>query len=212
MRTKLDTWLKLLCLAVALVAAGGAAATDARAQQQPPPQGAARLQLDNETSLAQRASELIDVNLDENLLRIIPKRITTKTDEGKTVDVGSIITGLRGVYVRSYAFTNEGEYNEGNLSGVRAQLRSPGWARLVNIVKKKGDDQMHLEVYMMTATGRIDGIAILALEPKRLTLVNIVGTIDLEKLSQLEGQFGIPELGIGGSGGNDGDAKPVKKQ
>ena len=206
MRTKHDSWLKLLCLALALVAAG---TTPARAQQ--PSQGAARLQLDNEEALAQKASELIDVNLDENLLRIIPKKIITKTDEGKTVDIGAIVGGLRGVYVRSYGFTNEGEYSEGNLAGVRTQLRSPGWARLVNIVKKKTGDDVHVEVYMMTATGRIDGIAIIALEPKRLTLVNIVGTIDLEKLSQLEGQFGIPELGIGGGDANR-DGKPARKQ
>jgi hypothetical protein len=205
MKTKLNSWAKLLCLAVALVAAG---ATAGRAQQ---PQSAARLQLDNEESLAQKANEFIDVNLDENLLRIIPKRIKTKTDEGTVVDIGAIIGGLKGVYVRSYGFTNEGEYGESNLAGVRSQLRAPGWARLVNIVKKKADENIHVEVYMMTATGRIDGIAILALEPKRLTLVNIVGTIDLEKLSQLEGQFGIPELGIGGDGGNDKDDKPTKK-
>lgn len=204
MRMKLNSSLKLLCLAVALVAAG---ATAGRAQQQP--QAAPRLQLDNEESLARKASELIDVNLDENLLRIIPKKIVTKTDEGQTVDIGAIVGGLRGVYGRSYGFTNEGEYSEGNLAGVRTQLRAPGWARLVNIIKKKADDNVHLEVYMMTSAGRIDGIAILALEPQRLTLVNIVGTIDLQQLSQLEGQFGIPELGIGGG---DKDDKPAKTQ
>jgi hypothetical protein len=204
MRTKLNSWLKLLCLAVALAAT-------AAAQAQPPQQGAARLQLDNEDSLAQKATELIDVNLDENLLRIIPKKIITKTEDGKSIDIGKIVGGLRGVYVRSYGFNNEGEYSEGNLAAVRTQLRSPGWARLVNIVKKKDGDNVHVEVYMMTATGRIDGIAILALEPKRLTLVNIVGSIDLEQLSQLEGQFGIPELGIGGNDGDKG-SKPAKKQ
>lgn len=208
MRTKLNSSLKLLCLAFALAAT---LATGARAQQQPS-QGAARLQLDNEESLAQKANELIDVSLDENLLRIIPKKIITKTEDGKQVDIGKIVGGLRGVYVRSYGFNNEGEYGESNLAGVRTQLRSPGWARLVNIVKKKADDNVHLEVFMMTSAGIIDGIAILALEPKRLTLVNIVGSIDLEQLSQLEGQFGIPELGIG-SGGDDKDSsKPAKKQ
>lgn len=206
MRTKLNSTLKLLCLAFALAAA---LATGARAQQQP--QGAPRLQLDNEESLAQKANELIDVSLDQNLLRIIPKRIITKTEDGKSVDIGKIVGGLRGVYVRSYGFNNEGEYGEANLAGVRSQLRSPGWARLVNIVKKKADDNVHLEVFMMTSAGSIDGIAILALEPKRLTLVNIVGSIDLEQLSQLEGQFGIPELGIG-SGSDDKDSKPAKKQ
>jgi hypothetical protein len=203
MRTKINSWLKLLSLAVALVAAG---ATATRAQQ---PQAAGRLQIDNEESLAQKASELIDVNLDENLLRIIPKKIITKTEDGKDIDIGKIVGGLKGVYVRSYGFSNEGEYGEANLTRVRTQLRSPGWARLVNIVKKKADENVHVEVYMMTSTGRIDGIAILALEPKRLTLVNIVGTIDLEQLSQLEGQFGIPELGIGS---DNKDTKPAKKQ
>jgi hypothetical protein len=192
-------------LALALVAT---TATMANAQQ---PQYAAKLQLDNEEALAQRANEMIDVNLDENLLRIIPRKIKTKTDDGKEVDIGAIIGGLKGVYVRSYGFSNEGEYTEANLARVRTQLRTPGWVRLVNIVKRKADENTHVEVYMMTSTGSIDGIAILALEPKRLTLVNIVGNIDLEKLSQLEGQFGIPEIGIGTTG-DDKDNKPTKKQ
>lgn len=204
MNKKLNSWLKIFSLAVALLAAGAAGA---RAQQ---PQYAAKLQLDNEESLAQRANEFIDVNLDENLLRIIPKKITTTTETGEKVDVGAIIGGLKGVYVRSYGFNAEGEYSEANLARVRTQLRSPGWSRLVNIVKKKADENVHIEVYMMTSTGSIDGIAILALEPKRLTLVNIVGTIDLEQLSQLEGQFGIPEIGIG-SGDGDKDSKATKK-
>jgi hypothetical protein len=204
MRTKVNSWLRFLSLALALIAS---AATTASAQQ---PQYAAKLQLDNEEVLAQRANELIDVNLDENLLRIIPKKIMTTTDTGEKIDIGKIVGGLKGVYVRSYGFNNEGEYTEANLARVRTQLRSPGWVRLVNIVKKKADDNVHVEVYMMTSTGSIDGIAILALEPKRLTLVNIVGNIDLEKLSQLEGQFGIPEIGIGA--GDDKENKPARKQ
>lgn len=204
MRTKVNSRLKMLCLALALVAT---AATVTNAQQ---PQYAAKLQLDNEEALAQRANEMIDVNLDENLLRIIPKKIVVTSDTGEKTDIGKIVGGLKGVYVRSYGFNNEGEYTEANLARVRTQLRSPGWARLVNIIKKKADDNVHIEVYMMTSTGSIDGLAILALEPKRLTLVNIVGNIDLEKLSQLEGQFGIPEIGIGA--GDDKDNKPAKKQ
>jgi hypothetical protein len=208
MKTKVNSWLKMMCLSVVLVATG---ATAASAQQ---PQYAAKLQLDNEEALAQRATELVDVNLDENLLRIIPKKIVVTSDSGEKTDIGKIVAGLKGVYVRSYGFTNEGEYSEANIARVRTQLRSPGWVRFINIVKKKADDNMHLEVYMMTSTGSIDGIAILALEPKRLTLVNIVGSIDLDKLSKLEGQFGIPELGIGeGSGSDEGskENKPAKK-
>ena len=207
MRTKVNSWLKIVCFAVALVALG---ATAARAQQS---QYAAKLQIDNEDALAQRANELVDVNLDENLLRIIPKKIVVTSDTGEKTDIGNIIAGLKGVYVKSYGFSNEGEYTAANLAGVRAQLRSPGWVRFLNIVKKKADDNVQVEVYMMSSPGHIGGIAILALEPKRLTLVNIVGDINLEKLSRIEGQFGIPELGIGGGGDSGGskDNKPAKK-
>lgn len=207
MRTKVNSWLKIVSLALAIIATG---AMGARAQQ---PQYAAKLQIDNEEALAQRANEFVDVNLDEALLRIIPKKIKAKNDDGTEVDIGAIIGGLKGVYVRSYGFNAEGEYSEANLARVRTQLRSPGWVRFINVVRKKSDDQTHIEVYMMTSTGSIDGLAILALEPKRLTLVNIVGNINLDKLSQLEGQFGIPELGIDGNASNDGgkDNKPAKK-
>jgi hypothetical protein len=205
MNTKVNSWLKIVSLALAIIASGAWAT--ANAQQ---PQYAAKLQIDNEETLMQRANELVDVNLDENLLRIIPKKIVTTSDTGEKIDIGKIVAGLKGVYVRSYGFNAEGEYTEANLARVRTQLRSPGWSRLVNIVKKKEGDNIHVEVYMMTSTGSIDGIAILALEPKRLTLVNIVGNIDLEKLSQLEGQFGIPQIGIGT--GDDKENKPAKKQ
>jgi hypothetical protein len=200
--------LKIVSLALAIIATG---ALTANAQQ---PQHAAKLELDNEDVLARRANDLVDVNLDETLLRIIPKKIVVTSDTGQKTDIGHIVAGLKGVYVRSYGFSTEGEYSEGNLARVRTQLRSPGWVRFINIVRKKADDNMHVEVYMMTSAGSIDGLAILALEPKRLTLVNIVGNINLEKLSQLEGQFGIPELGIDGSASqSDGgkDAKPARK-
>ena len=40
------------------------------------------------------------------------------------------------------------------------------------------------------------GLAVLAIEPKEFTIVNIVGAIDLERLHRLEGQLGVPKLGI----------------
>ena len=37
-------------------------------------------------------------------------------------------------------------------------------------------------------------MAIIAAEPTELTVVNIVGAIDIDKLSALEGKMGIPKL------------------
>jgi hypothetical protein len=47
---------------------------------------------------------------------------------------------------------------------------------------------------MSVFQGKANGLAIIASEPREFTIVNIVGAVDLEKLRQLEGQFGIPKL------------------
>jgi hypothetical protein len=37
---------------------------------------------------------------------------------------------------------------------------------------------------------------VLHTDDRELTVVNIVGPVDLDKLAQLDGQLGIPDLGI----------------
>ena len=43
-------------------------------------------------------------------------------------------------------------------------------------------------------SGKILGLAVIASEPREFTIVNIVGSIDIDKLAKLEGQFGIPRV------------------
>ena len=52
---------------------------------------------------------------------------------------------------------------------------------------------------------KIGGLVVLSAEPKELTVVNIVGPVDLDKLAALEGQFGIPDLDLETN-------KPAKKK
>jgi hypothetical protein len=55
-----------------------------------------------------------------------------------------------------------------------------------------------VNVYLLIDKGQAKSLAIIASEPREFVIVNIVGNIDLEKLHQLEGQFGVPELQIEG--------------
>jgi hypothetical protein len=55
---------------------------------------------------------------------------------------------------------------------------------------------MNVDVHIMSEASIIKGLAVLVVEPKALTVVNLVGPIDVEKLSQLEGKFGIPRFDI----------------
>jgi len=151
----------------------------------------ARIQLSNLDHLAARASQTVDVNIDERLVQIAWRALSSDdVDEAK---VKKIVSGLKGIYVKSFEFENPGEFTPADVELVRSQLRGPAWSRLVNVTSKKDGS---VEVYMMLVGDQISGLAVLSVEDKELTVVNIIGPVDLEKLSKLEGQFGVPELGI----------------
>ncbi|CAN5455716.1 hypothetical protein BH18ACI2_BH18ACI2_11570 [soil metagenome] len=205
MRTIINATNKL----VHLVAAVTLAATLAAAQQPPP--SAAKLQTESLERLATKASQVVDVNIDERVLRLVPIKMLMESSDKDEQIAAQLLKELKGVYVRSYEFNAPGEYGESDVSGVRTQLRSPGWTRIVNVIQKK--DGRTVEVHLLSDGAKIGGLAVVAFEPRRLTLVNIVGNIDVEKLSRLEGRFGIPELNIGRDRDDEDEpeTKPAKK-
>jgi uncharacterized protein DUF4252 len=190
------TPLKLIAVAVLLVfGAVTAMAQDPKIQTS---------QLD---SLTARASQTVDVNIDERVMRMTAGFLSSKDpDEAK---VKQLINGLKGIYVRTFEFEKEGEYSQADLESIRTQLRNPAWNKIVNISSKKDGS---LEVYLMSSENKISGLALLATDPKEITVVNIVGPVDLEKLTQLEGHFGVPELGIETKPENKPENKPKPRK
>ncbi len=156
-----------------------------------------RIQTNQLDALTAKASQTVDVNIDERLIGLATRFLGKEPDEKK---VKEIVSGLKGIYVKSFEFEKEGEYSVGDLESIRSQLRNSAWNRIVNINSKKDGS---VEVYLMSNASQISGLAVLASDAKEITVVNIIGNVDLEKLSQLEGQFGIPELGI--------ESKPKRK-
>jgi uncharacterized protein DUF4252 len=155
----------------------------------------ARLQIDHLKKLADKAAEVVDVTLDERSLRLAAKFLSANNpDEAK---VKEIISGLKGVYVRVFEFDKPGEYSPNDLESLRSQLRQPGWDKIVSVTSRRSSN---VDVHLMYQGDNAIGLAIIAADPTELTVVNIVGVIDLEKVRQLEGQFGIPKLGLGDGG------------
>ncbi len=132
--------------------------------------------------LASKAVETTNVTLDGEMLKVAGKSL-----EGQ----GSGISGLKGIYVRSYKFANEGEYSLSELEALRTQLRGPGWSNIVSTRSKTES----ADVAIKREGDRIVGLVVLAAEPKELTFVNIQGPINLEQLGSLGGQLGIPKIG-----------------
>src|ERR1041385_9506998 len=149
------------------------------------------IQTSNLDYLTAKASGTVDVNIDEHLIQLTAKFLSSKDPDEATVK--QIVNGLKGIYVKSFEFDTESQYSNADLESIRSQLRGPGWSRIVNVTSRK---EGNVEVYLMTSGTRVSGLAVLAFEPKELTVVNIIGPVDLEKLTQLEGQFDIPDLEI----------------
>lgn len=142
--------------------------------------------------LAAKASEVVDITLDGDLLHQAASFLSgADRDEAK---IKNLVNGLRGVYVRSFEFEKEGEYSPAELDGIRSQLRGPGWSRVLGVIRKKGGE--NCEIYIKLEGGRAGGLVILAAEPKELTVVNIVGSVNLDNLSELGGHFGIPQVEV----------------
>jgi hypothetical protein len=177
------------------------ALASARAQDAQTPDG--RLRLESLERVMPKATESVRIDLDGILLKLGASMLDKDDPDEKTVK--EIIEGVRGVYVRSYEFKAEGEFKDSDLSVLREQLRGPGWTRLVD-VKTRGTDFDGAEVYALTSAGRVESMAVIISDPKHLIIVNVVGSIDLDKLKRLEGSLGIPQIHIN-RGEKDGRKK-----
>jgi hypothetical protein len=139
--------------------------------------------------LAAKAKQSVEVNLDPATLAIAGQFLSDK--KPAEAQVKNLAAGLKGIYVRTFQFSRPGEVTASDLDWIRSQvLKTPGWTRIVNVQSKA--DQETSEIYLRTERGQPSGVFILAAEPKQLTVVHILGNIDLAKLSALRGHFGVP--------------------
>ena len=142
--------------------------------------------------LEAKAKEHVEVTLDSNMLQFAGKFLSGQdADQAKAK---KIVAGLKGITVRNYTFTKEGEYSAADVDALREQLKAPGWSRIVGVTEKNGERD---EVYFKTASGsQIGGLAIIVAEPKELTIVSLSGDISVDDLADLGGQFGIPKIDV----------------
>ena len=182
MKSVLQTKFSALVIATLLI---GSAAVAAKAQD-------SRLQLGSLDHLAAKASESVDVNIDGRLMQLASKVLSGDDPDEK--EIKKLVAGIKGIYVKSFEFENNGQFTAADVEAIRAQLRGPGWTRMVNITSKK---EGTVEVYLLMNGEEVGGLAVLSTEDRELTVVNIVGPVDIEKLGKLEGKFGVPDLGLG---------------
>jgi hypothetical protein len=139
-----------------------------------------------EKQLAARATHVTEVTLDKNMLAFAGKFLDKDKDDQT---VKQMIQNLTGVYVRDYEFEKEHEYSEEDVDGLRKYFENSDWSPMVR-ERTKGMAE-GTDVYLKLVNGQMQGLFVLDAEEKELSLVLILGPIDLNNLGKLGGNFGI---------------------
>jgi hypothetical protein len=140
--------------------------------------------------LAAKAIDTVNVTVDGALLQLASKFLSADDPDQKAAK--ALISKLKGIYVRNLVFANPGEYADADLDGLRRQLKSPAWTPMANVRSTSSGE--NVDVFIRMEKDQIAGLVVIAAQPKNLTIVNIVGTIDLDQLASLGGHFGIPKI------------------
>jgi hypothetical protein len=143
--------------------------------------------------LRSKATETVDIDVGGFLLALA--RMVTR-EEARHDPALRILDDIKSVKVRSYKFDSDEGYSKADVEAVRNQLKGPEWNAMVQIHKR--DAQEDVDVFICVEDGgKTCGLAVIATQPREFTVVSIVGSIDIDRLAQLEGEFGIPKLSDG---------------
>jgi hypothetical protein len=144
--------------------------------------------------LGANAKNKTDVTLDANMLKLAAGFLQNDKDSAQ---VKSLVENLKAVYVRDFEFDREGEYADADLAPFRTYLKQTQWTRIVESVEGKDVSEVWLQPMPNNQTG---GVAVISAGPKNLTVVYINGVINLNDISKLGGNMGIPEIKLDHNG------------
>jgi hypothetical protein len=145
-----------------------------------------------EKTLAERATHVTEVTLDKNMLAFASKFMDGDKDGDKDDKAtADMIRNLKGVYVREYEFEKDHSYTAAELDGLRKYFEGSEWSPMVH-ERTKGQAE-GTDVFVKLVDGKMQGLFVLDAEPTELSLVLILGPIDVDKISALGGNFGIPK-------------------
>jgi len=185
----------------ALVPATGALFPATAAAQSP------QLSLPDFRSLAHNASESVNINLGPWLLRMAGSLVDDKDPDAAATR--KLLSGIDSIQVRSYEFNTDSAYSAADIETVRKQLEAPGWTPLLQSQDHQKGEKV--DIYIMMDQDHTKGFALIASEPRQVTIINIAGSIDLKSLPTLERQLHLPpvKLPVADAAKPQGDAAEI---
>lgn len=153
----------------------------------------ARIQFERLSGLETKARDVVEVNIEGKILDLA-KRVLARMNDQDARKVSQAINGLQAIYVRAYTFEKEGEYDMNDINAIRNELSAPGWEKLANVRSRRNNQK--LDVFTMFTGKDISGVAVVLSESKSVAVINVIGPIDIDLLTELSGRMNIPKFEI----------------
>jgi hypothetical protein len=149
-----------------------------------------KLDLPDFKSLAREATDSVNISLGPWLLHMAAGFIDDKDADAAATK--KLLAGIQSIDVRSYEFAKDFAYSGDELADVRRQLAQPGWNALAQVHDRAKNEDV--DIFVRTEKDHTAGFALIASQPREVTIVNIVGSIKLEDLAKLQTQLHLPKI------------------
>jgi len=156
---------------------------------------AQQIDLKSLDKFAPLAKSKTEIAMDESMLKSAASFLDDKNAQEGTAK--AISKNIKGIFLRSYEFNQKGAVKPEDLKVVLDQLKTPNWNRFL----RNEEDGELTEIWMHTTNGQSDGLLLVSAEGDELTVINLVGTVNLSDLSSLG------NLGALGNLSNIGNSK-----
>lgn len=159
-----------------------------------------RIQMDELSRLAAKAQSVKSVALDQSMLQLASGVVAkgeagAKGNTGNDQAIRQILGQLKGIYVKDFEFAKPGEYSQADVSQILCQVQGHSWEQVVSSVDKRTHETAG--IYVLHDANTFKAILIVSAKPQELAVVNIVGPINPNDLSHMQGVFGIPNMNTG---------------
>ena len=145
----------------------------------------------NLDQLEQKADEVVKVTLFGKSLEQGKKLLALR--KNVTSPVRSFLSSLKGVYRRTYRFGKTKPEQE-DIEPIYQQLADGGWVPLIETENREED--VSVSVYSYYENDEVAGVTVVSSGPDEVTVVKIMGPIDLEILSDIGKGFGLPVMNL----------------
>ena len=150
-------------------------------QANPASPDAGRLVLPEFAGLASRATESTEVTVGPWMLHFASHFAGRGDPDGAATR--RLLASINGISIHSYEFDQDDAYSMADVEMIRKQLVAPQWQRLMQV---RGKDRDNVDMYVAKEDDQAAGLALIASEPRALTVINVIGPINPEDLQRLQ--------------------------